>query len=119
MSPTSFETFASGELLRMTGGRHVWPRFWRTAACDNGAAMPTTVVCSRCGEEKPALDAAPMGGAMGARVLAGVCAECWAEWRQASPRVINHYGLVMGNPEHRAQLRVAMLEFLGLEEEER
>ena len=91
----------------------------RMAACDNGSAMATTVVCSRCGEEKPALDTAPMGGAMGARVREGVCAECWAEWRQASPRVINHYGLVMGNPEHRAQLRVAMLEFLGLEEEER
>ena len=55
---------------------------------------------------------------MGQRILEGVCAECWAEWREASPRVINHYGLVMGNPEHRAQLRVAMLEFLGLDEEE-
>jgi len=31
--------------------------------------------------------------------------------------VINHYGLVLGNPEHRAQLRVAMLEFLGLDED--
>ena len=88
------------------------------AACDNGAAMATTVVCSRCGEEKPALNTAPMGGAMGARVLEGVCAECWAEWRETSARIINHYGLVLGNVEHRAQLRVAMLEFLGLDEED-
>src|SRR5438034_11132948 len=88
------------------------------AACDNGAAMATTVVCSRCDEEKPALDAAPMGGAMGARVLEHVCADCWAEWREASPRVINHYGLRLGNPEQRAQARAAMLEFVGPGEEE-
>ena len=80
--------------------------------------MPTTVTCARCEQEKPALDAAPMGGAMGQRVLEGVCADCWVEWREASARVINHYGLVLGNPEHRAQLRLAMLEFLGLDEDE-
>src|SRR5438093_6920474 len=96
-------------------GRPAWPRFWRIAACDNGAAMATTVVCSRCGEEKPALDAAPMGGAMGQRILAGVCADCWSEWREASPRVINHYVLVLGNPEHRAQLRVVIVACLGLD----
>ncbi len=80
--------------------------------------MATTIVCSRCEEEKPALDAAPMGGAIGQRVLANVCSECWAEWRETSARIINHYGLVLGNPEHRAQLRVAMGEFLGLDEDE-
>ena len=80
--------------------------------------MPTTVICSRCEQEKPALDAAPMGGAMGQRLREGVCAECWVEWREASARVINHYGLVLGNPDHRAQLRVAMREFLALDEDE-
>jgi Fe-S cluster biosynthesis and repair protein YggX len=80
--------------------------------------MPETVICSRCEEEKPALDAAPMGGEMGRRVLEEVCAACWAEWRENSARIINHYGLVLGNPEHRAQLRVAMREFLGLDDED-
>ncbi len=80
--------------------------------------MSATVVCSRCEEEKPALDAAPIGGAIGQLVLEGVCAGCWGEWREASARIINHYGLVLGNPEHRSQLRVAMREFLGLDEEE-
>ncbi len=80
--------------------------------------MPTTVLCSRCEEEKPALESAPMGGALGQRVLENVCAECWSEWRETSARIINHYGLVLGNPAHRAQLRVAMREFLGLDEEE-
>ncbi len=79
--------------------------------------MATTVVCSRCEGEKPALESAPLGGSLGQRVLAEVCAECWSEWRETSARIINHYGLVLGNPGHRAQLREAMREFLGLEEE--
>lgn len=80
--------------------------------------MATTVICSRCEEEKPGLESAPMGGALGQRVLENVCADCWSEWRETSARIINHYGLVLGNPEHRAQLREAMREFLGLDEEE-
>jgi Fe-S cluster biosynthesis and repair protein YggX len=80
--------------------------------------MPTTVLCSRCEQEKPALDAAPMGGVMGQRLFENVCADCYGEWRETSARIINHYGLVLGNPEHRAQLRLAMLEFLGLDEDE-
>jgi len=80
--------------------------------------MAATVICSRCEEEKPALDSAPMGGEMGRRVLEEVCAGCWGEWREASARIINHYGLVLGNPQHRAQLRVAMREFLVLDDEE-
>jgi Fe-S cluster biosynthesis and repair protein YggX len=59
-----------------------------------------------------------MGGATGQRLLENVCADCWAEWRETSARVINHYGLVLGNPDHRAQLRVAMLDFLGLDGED-
>ena len=80
--------------------------------------MATTVVCARCGEEREGLQSAPMGGAMGQRVLQNVCRECWGEWRETSARVINHYGLVLGNPSHREQLRQAMREFLGLEEDE-
>ena len=54
----------------------------------------------------------------GAELLANVCADCWAEWRETSARLINHYGLVLGNPQHRAQLRAAMREFLQLDEDE-
>lgn len=80
--------------------------------------MGTAVACSRCEEEKPGLDAAPMPGPTGELVLANVCSDCWADWRTASAQIINHYGLVLGNPEHRFQLRMAMKEFLGLDEEE-
>jgi Fe-S cluster biosynthesis and repair protein YggX len=80
--------------------------------------MPSTVVCSRCEQEKPGLPSAPMGGPAGQLVLERVCAECWAEWREMSPRIISHYGLVMGNPHHRAQMRQVMREFLGLDGED-
>lgn len=78
----------------------------------------STVLCSRCEEEKAGLEEAPMPGASGQLVLENVCGDCWADWRTASGQIINHYGLVLGNPEHRAQLRVAMKEFLGLDEED-
>lgn len=80
--------------------------------------MAATVVCSRCEEEKPGLDAPPMPGPTGELVQASVCGDCWAEWRTASGQIINHYGLVLGNPEHRFQLRTAMREFLGLDDED-
>lgn len=78
----------------------------------------STVLCSRCEEEKPGLGEAPMPGAGGQLVLENVCGDCWAEWRTVSAQIINHYGLVLGNPEHRAELRLAMREFLALDEEE-
>jgi len=80
--------------------------------------MAAAVLCARCQQEKPGLESAPMGGATGAELLANVCADCWAEWRETSARLINHYGLVLGNPQHRAQLRAAMREFLQLDDDE-
>jgi Fe-S cluster biosynthesis and repair protein YggX len=80
--------------------------------------MTDSLVCSRCDEEKPRMQSAPMGGAAGEELLANVCGDCWAEWRETSARLINHYGLVLGNPEHRIQLRAAMREFLELDEDD-
>ena len=82
---------------------------------DNRFAMATTLLCSRCQQEKEGLESAPMGGPAGQLVLENVCGDCWAAWRETSAQLINHYGLVLGNPHHRAQLRQAMREFLGLD----
>jgi Fe-S cluster biosynthesis and repair protein YggX len=75
-----------------------------------------TVACIRCGQTKEALGEAPVGGQLGQTIMAGVCADCWNEWRETSARLINHYGLNLGHPEHRQQLRKVMKEFLGLEQ---
>ena len=74
--------------------------------------------CSRCEEEKQGLDSAPMGGPNGQLVLENVCVDCWAAWREQSSLLINHHQLVLGNPEHRWQLRTAMKEFLGLDDDD-
>ena len=79
--------------------------------------MASTVVCVRCEGEKEGLGQAPVGGPMGSLILESVCSECWGEWRETSTRLINHYGINLGNPGHRAQLRELMREFLGLTEE--
>lgn len=76
--------------------------------------MPT-ITCVRCTESKESLDEAPMGGELGQTVVEHTCADCWNEWRETSARLINHYGLNLGMPEHRKELRRAMKEFLNLE----
>ena len=78
--------------------------------------MANKVKCSRCEQEREGLEQPPMGGANGQRILEHVCGDCWQEWREASAQLINHYGLVLGNPAHRQQLRLAMWEFLNQEE---
>ena len=75
-----------------------------------------TLTCRRCNQTKDGLDQPPVGGELGQTIVATVCADCWGEWRETSARLINHYGLNLGQPEHRTELRRAMKEFLGLEQ---
>ena len=79
--------------------------------------MPSNVTCVKCKQEKEGLESAPMGGPTGQVVLEKVCGECWQEWTDTSARLINHYQLVLANPEHRKQLREVMRDFLSLNEE--
>ncbi len=80
--------------------------------------MATNIVCARCEHEREGLEQPPMGGPIGHKVQENVCRDCWQEWRDTSGQLINHYGLVLGNPAHRQQLRIAMREFLKLDEDE-
>lgn len=73
------------------------------------------IKCDRCGQDKDQLEEAPMGGPLGETIEATICVDCWAEWRTMSGNLINHHTLNLGLPEHRAQLRGAMKEFLKLE----
>ena len=73
------------------------------------------IVCNRCQQSKESLSEPPVGGQLGQMIIAHVCPDCWDEWRETSARLINHYGLNLGIPDHRAELRRAMKEFLGLD----
>lgn len=79
--------------------------------------MAAIVTCSRCGQQREGLESPPTGGPMGQRVLENVCRACWLEWRETSAQLINHYGLVMGDPHTRAEMRRVMREFLNLGED--
>ena len=75
-----------------------------------------TVQCVRCGQTGEQLEKPPTGGKTGQTILENVCANCWEEWKGQQILLINHYGLVLGDPEHRAQLSKMMREFLNLPE---
>jgi len=74
------------------------------------------ITCVRCHESKAPLAEPPVGGELGNTIVARVCPDCWGEWRENSARLINHYGLNLGQPDHRQELRRVMKEFLGLEQ---
>jgi Fe-S cluster biosynthesis and repair protein YggX len=62
--------------------------------------MPT-IPCTRCGQERDALPAAPYNNDLGRRVHAEICQVCWAEWLRQQTMLINHYGLNVRDPEAR------------------
>ncbi len=72
------------------------------------------VTCSRCGRTTEGLARAPHSGKLGQDILAHVCPACWAEWQQAAPSYINHYGLQVVQPAGRARLYELMREYLNI-----
>jgi Fe-S cluster biosynthesis and repair protein YggX len=75
-----------------------------------------TIQCVRCGRTAEEMTSPPTGGKTGQLIMEQVCADCWNEWKGQSVAVINHYGLVLADPDHRAQLTRIMKEFLNLPE---
>ena len=69
------------------------------------------VHCTRCGQTREGFDRAPFPGAIGARILAGVCRECWGQWLKQQTMLINHYGLNVMDPQARAFLTKNMEAF--------
>ncbi|HET7295317.1 MAG TPA: Fe(2+)-trafficking protein [Vicinamibacteria bacterium] len=73
--------------------------------------------CQRCGKDGEAPTASKVAflGDHKARVLEGICGECWKEWEAVEVKVINEYRLNFMDPEHREALKRACVEFLGLQ----
>ena len=69
------------------------------------------VTCVRCGQTREGFERAPFPGAIGARILAGVCRDCWAQWLKQQTMLINHYGLNVMDPQARAFLTKNMEAF--------
>jgi Fe-S cluster biosynthesis and repair protein YggX len=62
------------------------------------------VTCSRCGQSREGFEKAPFPGAMGQRIVAEICKECWGLWLKQQTMLINHYGLNVMDPQARAFL---------------
>jgi Fe-S cluster biosynthesis and repair protein YggX len=70
------------------------------------------IKCLRCGETKPGFERPPFPGAIGARVLEGICPACWQLWLKQQTMLINHYGLNVMDPQARQFLTRNMEAFL-------
>lgn len=74
----------------------------------------TTIHCRRCQRDAPTIREATYPGALGDKILAGICADCWSEWQRAEVMVINELRLNFMDPEAQKILTHHMREFLGL-----
>lgn len=70
------------------------------------------ITCTRCGQTKAAFERAPFPGAIGARVVAEICQECWGLWLKQQTMLINHYGLNVMDPQARSFLTKNLQAFL-------
>lgn len=70
------------------------------------------VACSRCQKTRSGFERPPFPGAIGARVLDGICQQCWADWLKQQTMLINHYGLNVMDPKARQFLTRNMEAFL-------
>jgi Fe-S cluster biosynthesis and repair protein YggX len=78
--------------------------------------MPMSLTCVRCQKsgDAPPAHRVPFPPVVKDKVLAAICASCWTEWEDMEVKVINEYRLNFLDPEHRAMLQKACLEFLNL-----
>ncbi len=70
------------------------------------------ITCKRCGRTAPGFERAPFPGALGARIVAEICQDCWAQWTKQQMMLINHYGLNLMDPQARSFLTRNMEAFL-------
>lgn len=70
------------------------------------------ITCAHCGQTKPGFERAPFPGAIGARILDGICPDCWQLWLKQQTMLINHYGLNVMDPQARQFLTRNMEAFL-------
>ena len=75
------------------------------------------ITCSRCGRDGDPPSAAKvafLGSPHKERVATSLCSACWQEWEGVEVKVINEYRLNFMDPEHRATLKRACVDFFQL-----
>jgi len=74
--------------------------------------MARFVNCVKLGRRLPGLDKPPFPGELGERIHENISQQAWNMWKQQSVVLINHYGLVLMDPDAQAFLRQEMETFL-------
>ena len=70
------------------------------------------ISCTRCGQTREGFERPPFPGAVGTRIVAGICRACWGDWLKQQTMLINHYGLNVMDPQARQFLTKNMDAFL-------
>src|SRR2546423_15470340 len=70
------------------------------------------ITCTRCGQTRAGFERPPFPGAIGARIVAEICQDCWSQWLRQQTMLINHYGLNVMDPQARNFLKKNMEAFL-------
>ena len=73
--------------------------------------MTRMVNCVKIGRELPGMDAAPFPGELGDRIYNTVSQQAWDMWKEHQVLIINHYGLVLADPQARQFLMEQLQEF--------
>lgn len=74
--------------------------------------MARMVKCAKLGRELPGLDRPPVPGEIGQRIFENISKEAWEMWKKQSLLLVNHYGLVLADPEAKKFLNTEMEKFL-------
>ena len=73
--------------------------------------MARMVQCVKFGRELPGLETPPFVGELGERIFENVSKDAWNLWVEQQVLLINHYGLVLADPQARRFLMEQMEEF--------
>lgn len=70
--------------------------------------------CSRCLRNARQLPAPPFGSALGQKIHARICTDCWQDWMGTSVKVINEYRLNFADPEAQKTYTQILKDYLEL-----
>lgn len=74
--------------------------------------MSRTVFCQNLQKEGEGLDFQLYPGEIGKRIFDNICKEAWTTWQKKQTMLINEKKMNMMNPDDRAFLETAMVEYL-------
>ena len=78
-------------------------------------AEANEVDCVRCHRQAPGATGVFYGGELGEEIRSKICADCWAEWKEAEVMVINELRLNFMDPKSQDILAEHLRKFLMLD----